>query len=132
MITREEREEFAALIAAHITNPENSGRIGGIAGPVTAPQAWYLDNNGTARAALVVGFYADNPILATVGTGQVFSVHVSRAFTDYEEALCASAEEQRKRLSEAQGEYLATCQAAAKFLRDAREKSRQAAKRPKA
>lgn len=130
MITNEEREEIAAKIAACITRPDSRGLIGGTAGTVEAPQAWYIDNEGTARAAIVVGFYADNVIFVTCGTGQVFRTRREEAFTDYEEALCEQAERQKRKLEEAQAAYLATCNTAARFLREQRDKRRAAKKRP--
>lgn len=116
MIDNVQRRDLAAKIAEHITSKENDGMIGGRAGLVTGPQAWYIDATDTARSALVVGFYGDMVILATVGSGQVLTTSRALVWLDYEEALCESAARQKKKLQDAQAEYLSTCEAVTKRI----------------
>ncbi len=128
MVTKEQRIELAARLAAHLVNPENEGTTAGKVGAVTSVQVWYLDHNLSVQSAYLFGFFGEGAIL-TAG-GRPFAAPAHEVWTVYEEALCESAERQRERLKETQAAYLATCDAAVKFLAEAR-KEREKAKRDK-
>lgn len=124
MITKDQRTEIANRIAEHIAKPENEGRIGGLAGVCTAPQLYYLDDESAVRSATVVGFWGSSVILAGVGTGRVLSIQEHLVYVHHEDALCDSAEQQKKLLEAAQANYLATCRAAANWLAENKKSKR--------